>query len=55
MQRRDQRLFIPVTPEEKAMIAHLVQESGLTIAAFVRQLIRDRYRELHGAFVSKKP
>jgi hypothetical protein len=42
--RRKQRLFVPVTEDEKKMILALTAESGLTIASHIRQTIREQYR-----------
>ena len=44
--QRKQRLFIPVTADEKKMILALTADSGLTIASHIRQTIRDEYRML---------
>jgi len=44
LMQRKQRLFIPVSNDEKAMVLSLTEDSGLTVAAHVRQMIREQYR-----------
>jgi len=44
--RRNQRLFVPVNSDEKNMAVSLSEDSGLPIAAVIRQMIRQAYRQV---------
>jgi hypothetical protein len=53
--KRTQRLFVPVTADEKKMILALTAESGLTIASHIRQTIREQYRSSVRTAMKEQP
>ena len=47
--RREKRLHMLLSKEEWNMVLELADETGLTVSAIVRQLIRREYRRLEKA------